>query len=79
MLQQIIREDGYWEYYVYDEFGRATNIFSAFGTQGVTTNSSLCRTIAYSYDTNLVGSGDAGVFGSASPRRTIEYLLNARS
>ena len=79
LMQQMIREDGYWEYYVYDDKLRPTNIFGAFGNQSITNNAALCRLIEHSYDTNVVNtgtlSGDDGVNNPASPRRTIEYLL----
>ncbi len=75
LLKQVQRSDGYWEYYIYDDQWRPTNIFSAFGNQTLTNNKALCRLIEHSYDTNLVGTGDAGVYSPLSPRRTIEYVL----
>jgi RHS repeat-associated protein len=74
-LEQFNRWDGYWEYYRYDGYNRPTNIFSAFGTQGVTTDAALCRLIDQSYSGSVIsGSGDDGTRYFNTPRRTIEYL-----
>ena len=75
-VQQNIRGDGSWEYNVYDDQNRPTNINSSFLNQSLTTNSSLCRLVVNDYSTNQVaGSGDTGLLEPYSPRRTIEYLL----
>ena len=77
LIRQVVRHDGSWEYYLYDNRLRPTNIFSAFGTNGVTTNSASCRLIEHSYETNWVsGFGDAGVSHPVSPRRTVERVLD---
>jgi hypothetical protein len=74
-LQQFVRWDGYWEYYVYDNNNRATNRFSAFLNQGVTTDRTLCRFIEYSYSSNSIpGAGDNIRFFFNTPRRTIESI-----
>jgi len=73
--QQTLLSDGSWDFYVYDEQNRPTNIFSSYLNQGVTTNASLCRLTEYNYSvTAVTGSGDDGSLGLASPRCTIEYL-----
>ncbi len=60
-LQQAVRWDGSWEYYLYDGSNRPTNIFSGFLNQGVTTNRALCRLIEHDYSTNVIsGAGDNG-------------------
>jgi RHS repeat-associated protein len=77
LLQELVRADGFWERFMYDDQGRATNVFSAFGNQGPTTDPTLCRLTVNEYSTNSVtGSGDDGKFNRASPRKTTEYLLN---
>jgi RHS repeat-associated protein len=76
-LQQVQRWDGTWEYYIYDDSNRPTNIFRGFLNQGVTTNRSLCRLTEYNYSSSVVsGSGDSGNTYFLTPRRTIEYLQN---
>lgn len=75
-LQQLIRSDGSWEYYVYDSADRPTNIFSSFKNQGVTTDRTLCRLREMVYSTNAIaGAGDHGNLETNSPRQTIEFLL----
>ncbi len=76
LLKQMVREDGYWEYHVYDALGRRTHLYSAFGNQGVTTNTNLCRLVESSYDASVVSSsGDTNGFSAATPRRMVESLL----
>lgn len=80
LLQQKTRADGSWEHYLYDNRKRPTNIFSAFGTQGPTTNKNLCKLIEHDYSTNAVsGSGDNGLLSPGSPRLITEYLLGQTS
>jgi len=76
-VQQAIYGDGRWQYYVYDSQNRATNVFSGFLNQAVTTNSALCRTLAHTYTTNVIsGAGDTGYLEKTRPRQTIEFLLD---
>ncbi len=76
LLERVVRDDGSWEHYVYDAQLRPVQIFSAFGDQGPTTATNLCRLTEHSYDTNLVSAfHDAGVYHPSSPRRTVEYWL----
>jgi RHS repeat-associated protein len=73
--QQVVRWDGSWEYYLYDDYHRPTSIFSGFLNQGVTTNSAFCRLTVLDYSAARVsGSGDNGLFFFTTPRCTIEYV-----
>jgi RHS repeat-associated protein len=75
-LQQVVRSDGSWEYFLYDSSNRPTNIFSGFKNQGVTTNKADCRLIEHTYTTNVIsGAGDTGYLETTTPRQTVEYLL----
>ncbi len=76
LLERVVRDDGSWEHYFYDAQMRPVQIFSAFGNQGPTTETNLCRLVEHSYDTNLVSAfNDAGVYHPSSPRRTTERWL----
>lgn len=77
LLQQLTRWDGSWEIYHYDTNRRPSEIFSAYQTQGPTTNKALCRVRELSYATNVVsGSGDNGTIHVSAPRRIIEKIQN---
>ena len=74
-LQQSVLANGSWQYFVYDDRNRPTNVFSSFGNQAFTTNPALCKLMVYDYSPNDVsGSGDDGHLGLAVPRLTIQYL-----
>ena len=74
-LQEVIRADGSWEFYLYDNYNRPTNIFSGFLNQGVTTNRALCRLTVNDYSTNQIpGSGDTGIPFFLTPRCSIQYV-----
>lgn len=76
LISQVIRGDGSWEIYQYDEFGRQTNRFHSFLDAAPTTNSALCRVTSSIYSTSVVsGSGDDGSVAPYTPRCVIEYLL----
>ncbi len=75
MLQKSVRADGSWEHHSYDSTGRCTNVLTGFMNQGYTTTASLCRSMEYSYSTNVIsGSGDDGSENPGAPRRTIERI-----
>jgi len=75
-LQQVVRSDGSWEYYVYDSYNRPVDVYSGFLNQGVTTNMALCRLTVNDYSTNQVsGSGDTGLTFFLTPRCSIQYVL----
>ena len=79
-LETALNPDGGWEIYRYDAQNRPTPIFSSFLNQDPTTNAALCRLIEHDYSTSVVlGSGDDGTLGLATPRRTIEYLKERKS
>lgn len=74
-LQQVVRWDGSWSYYLYDSYNRPTYIYSGFLNQGVTTNSALCSLTVNDYSTSQVlGSGDNGLNFFTTPRCTVQYL-----
>jgi RHS repeat-associated protein len=74
-LQQVIRGDGSWEYYVYDTNNRPVEIYSSYLNQTVTNATNLCRYKLLSYDTNTIsGSLDTGKLQEAEPRRIVEGL-----
>jgi RHS repeat-associated protein len=76
-LQQVMRWDGTWEYYVYDTNNRPLQIFSGFQNQSVTTNRTLCRLVENSYSSSVIsGSGDNVTTYFNTPRQTVEYVNN---
>ena len=74
-LRLTTQPNGSWTLNTYDSEGRLDKVYSAFGNQAPTTDSSLCRVTEYSY-TPMGGSGDDGSLSAREPRRTIETLLN---
>jgi RHS repeat-associated protein len=75
-LRQVMRSDGRWEIFVYDNAGRPTNIFSAWLNQEPTTNGSLCRVSTNIYSSAIVsGSGDDSNNQPSAPRLTVESVL----
>ena len=75
MPRQTLRGDGSWEIFVWDDRGRATDVFSAWLNQDPTTNASLCRLTVNDYSTNVVsGFGDYG-FDPFTPRSVTKYVL----
>lgn len=74
-LRLTTQPNGSWTLNTYDSEGRLDKVYSSFGNQEPTTDSSLCRVTEYSY-TPMEGSGDNGSQSARSPRRTIETLLN---
>ena len=74
LLSEMTLWDGYWECYLYDDQSRLVYLFSAVGYQAPTTNTADCRMVEHDYSTNQVaGSGDAGLWNPASPRKTTHY------
>ena len=58
-VQQANHSDGSWDIYTYDSMGRQTGHYTPFLNSSPTTNASLCRFIAYTYDDSvLAGSAD---------------------
>jgi RHS repeat-associated protein len=77
LVQQATLAYGNWEYHQYETNRLLTNTCIAWLNQAPTTDGSLCRRFEYAYGTNAVpGAGDTGEIQAATPRRTIDYLLN---
>lgn len=75
-IQEANRNDGSWEYYLYDASNRPTSVYSSFTNQPVTTNASFCKLVGYDYSTNVIsGAGDNGNLLTTHPRRIITSLL----
>lgn len=73
-LKQTTHPGGSWTINTYDSEGRIDKVYSSFGNQAATTDSSLCRVTEYSY--SPVGTGDGGTVQPLKPRTTIEKLLD---
>lgn len=75
-VQQANHSDGSWDIYTYDSMGRQTGHYTPFLNSSPTTNASLCRFIAYTYDDSvLAGSADDPTLESTTPRQVINYVL----
>jgi YD repeat-containing protein len=73
LVEKVVRSDGSWEYNAYDSSGRVTTNCSGFGNQAVTNVASLCRSIEYSYASNL-NSLDLVKMDASIPRQTVEKI-----
>jgi RHS repeat-associated protein len=74
-VAQANHSDGSWDIYTYDSLGRQIGHYSPFLNSAPTTNSTLCRYTATSYDTNLVtAAGDDGS-DPYIPRMIVNYVL----
>ena len=75
MMRQATRGDGSWEIFEHDADWRLVATYSSWLNQAPTTNASLCRVTANSYDSSVVsGSGDDDAFRPQVPRRIIESV-----
>jgi RHS repeat-associated protein len=75
LLDTVIRSDGTWDVYQYDNLARQTNHFTAFTNSAPTTNASLCRRITSTYTNSVVsGSGDDWTQNKYAPRQVVESI-----
>ena len=76
MMQQSVHSDGSWDIYNYDSNGRQVGHYSPFLNSAPTTNSSLCRYTASTYDNSVVsGSGNDTNLDFYAPRMVVDYVL----
>ena len=75
-LIESLHSNGSWDIYTYDSYGRVTRHYSSFENSAPTTNTTLCRYTAMTYDDNVVsGSGDNPILGFHTPRMVVKYVL----
>ncbi len=76
-LEMVVHPDGSWQYYIYDDSGRVTDVYSGSGDvpapdPDVGPESWASRHVSYSY-APVSGDDDGSQFPN-SPRTTVEYL-----
>lgn len=76
LLAQVLRGDGSWNIYQYDELGRQTEHYRPFLNSDPTTNAAFCRRVSSIYTNSVVsGSGDDYKLEPYTPRLVVEYVL----
>jgi RHS repeat-associated protein len=74
--QQVSHPDGGWAIYEYDDSGRVSREYAAWGDQAPTTNTALCRVADYRYSLTQGADGveDPGTWLPMEPRKTIVQI-----